>query len=113
MGLTSSARRVMDSVSTVSSWRNQAGTATVTHVNKHTFDLVAIKQRKLAPEMSSSNLRATSHDNIVGLQKIYSNGTDILLLYNNVGNMHVSLANIPGPSESLIKTEIAAMCKQE
>lgn len=82
-------------------------------MNDHTFELVAIKERKIANKDRLEGLRKTSHACLVNIREAYLDHSMLFLVYDDMDSNHVSLGDIEGGmSGHLNESEIAAVCEQ-
>ncbi|PGG99137.1 hypothetical protein AJ80_09401 [Polytolypa hystricis UAMH7299] len=92
---------------------DQAGAALIAHINDPTFNIVAVKTKRLTAAEKVSNLKKACHPNIVSLKKVYQSNMTLFLLYEAVDASHVSLAEIEdSPGDPMNEVEIAAVCWQ-
>jgi hypothetical protein len=86
---------------------------TAAHVNDSTFELVAIKERKLTDKDRLDGLRKTSQAHLVNIRDIYLDHSTLFLVYEDIDASHVSLGDIEGGiSGPLNESEISAICEQ-
>jgi hypothetical protein len=92
---------------------DQAGHTTAAHVNDYTFELVAIKEKKIAKEDRLDSLQQTSHAHLVNIREFYLDNNILFLVYEDMDPNHVSLGDIEGGlSGPLNESEIASICEQ-
>jgi hypothetical protein len=82
-------------------------------VNDYTFELVAIKEKKITKENRLDSLQQTSHAYLVNIKEFYLDNNILFLVYKDMDPNHVSLRDIEGGlSGPLNKSEIASICEQ-